>query len=259
MIKLAKNEQELTKSIIDKVNLTKDNKDIKEHVEHLSHEIVELSKETGVNLGEHVARVVVVIDYSYSMWKLYRDGLVQETLQKLIPLGLMFDDNGEVDVYTFSNKARKHVGMTLKNYYGYVEEIIKPNTATMHGTYYSSALKDIDKDYFEVKKGIFSKLGKQKDLKTPVYVIFITDGDNSDKKETNAIVRELADKNAFIQFVGIGDAKFDYLEKLDDLDGRSCDNTGFVKFTDLDHVTDEELYHKALKDYPQWLKVKGLN
>ena len=259
MANLIKDEYELAHSIMRKVTLDKDSEKLKEHIENLSHEIVDISKETDIDLGGHTARVVVVLDYSYSMWELYRDGLVQETLQKLIPLGLVFDDNGEVDVYTFSNKARKHAGMTLKNYYGYVEEVIQPNIAAMHGTYYASVLKDINKDYFEVKKGIFGKIGKQKDLQTPVYVIFITDGDNSDKKETNEIVRELADKNAFIQFIGIGDAEFDYLEKLDDLDGRSCDNTGFVKFTDLDNVTDKELYHKALKDYPQWLKVKGLD
>lgn len=258
MVDLIKDEYELAHSIMRKVNLKKDDKGLQEHLENLSHEIVNLSKTSKINLGGHIARVAVVIDYSYSMAELYKDGTVQDTLNKMIPFGLMFDDNGEVDVYTFSNNSRKHEGMDIDNYYSYVEQVIKPNTNNMGGTNYASAIKDIDKDYFGKSKGIFGKFKKEKDLDTPVFVIFITDGDNSDKKDTESIIRKLADKNVFIQFIGIGDAKFDFLEELDDLDGRSCDNTGFVKFSDLNNVSDEEFYHKALKDYPQWLKDKNL-
>ena len=48
-----------------------------------------------------------------------------------------------------------------------------------------------------------------------------------------------------------------YLEKLDDLDGRECDNTGFVRFSNIDKVDDTELYSKVIEQFADWLKVKG--
>ena len=62
----------------------------------------------------------------------------------------------------------------------------------------------------------------------------------------------------FYQFIGIGSSDFDYLEKLDDLDGRKVDNTAFLKFQDLTSLSDDELYSALLEQYPQWLKDMSL-
>ena len=90
----------------------------------------------------------------------------------------------------------------------------------------------------------------------PAFVIFITDGDNSDHRETDDIVRELSKYNIFVQFIGIGDDNFSYLKKLDKLDGREADNTGFTSVEDMDKMTDEELYTEILRQYKDWLNNK---
>lgn len=252
MINLNKNEEQLAQSVMSKVSLSKDKVNLEKHVVSLSKSIVDLSKQHNIDLGEHKARVVVVLDYSGSMNRMYKDGTVQETLNRLVPFGLMFDDNGEIDVYRFEYGSKELDAMTLDNYATYVDDVIKPRYQDMGGTKYAPVLKDIKDKYF--KKTIF---GKVKD-NSPVFVIFITDGDNSDKGDTNKIVTETAKENMFIQFIGIGNDSFAYLHKLDDLKGRECDNTGFTKFSDIRKLTDEELYSKVLEQYPDWLKEKGI-
>lgn len=252
MINLSKNEEQLAQSMKAKVNLSKDKDKLEKHIVSLSKSVVNLSKQSGIDIGEHKARVVVVLDYSGSMNRMYKDGTVQETLDRLVPFGLMFDDNGEIDVYRFEYESKELKPLTIDNYDTYVQDVIKPNWGDMGGTKYAPVLKDINSKYF--KKSLF---GKVKDS-SPVFVIFITDGDNSDKGDTNKIVVETAKNNMFIQFIGIGNESFSYLQKLDDLSGRECDNTGFVKFSDIRKLSDDELYNKVLEQYPDWLKEKGL-
>ena len=60
--------------------------------------------------------------------------------------------------------------------------------------------------------------------------------------------------------MGIGKYEsFDYLQKLDDLDGRAVDNTAFIKVEDFSRMNDDQLYDKLLEQYPQWLKVMHIN
>lgn len=56
----------------------------------------------------------------------------------------------------------------------------------------------------------------------------------------------------FIQFVGLGHSSFNYLEKLDDMQGRVLDNVDFFK-GNIDHLDTQELYKKLLNEFPQWV------
>lgn len=158
-------------------------------------------------------------------------------------------------VVKFADYAKQCTGMTISNYESYIHDFVDDNN--YGGTNYEPPLKIIYNQQFE-KKRLFKKTISQ----TPTFVIFITDGENFDEYETNNIVRKLSDTNVFVQFVGIGgigDCSFNYLKKLDDLSGRKCDNTGFVKATDLMKFSDIELYTMLLSQYPEWLKDKGIN
>lgn len=48
-----------------------------------------------------------------------------------------------------------------------------------------------------------------------------------DKQNSDAIIHKSSEMNVFIQFIGIGNEKFQYLMDLDDMPGRKRDNTGF--------------------------------
>lgn len=69
-------EKGLTQKIMGKISLSKDKVNLEKHVVSLSKCVVSLSKESGVNLGAASAKVVVVLDYSGSMRRLYTNGTV---------------------------------------------------------------------------------------------------------------------------------------------------------------------------------------
>lgn len=202
--------------------------------------VVNLEKSTNVSFNGLKSRVNLVLDYSGSMQDMYMDGTVQEVVTKILPLALKFDDNGELDCYLFSDSFKKVKGCTERNYLNYVKNVIKPNSANMQGTYYAPVLRDILRhDTTDI----------------PTFTIFITDGDNSDPAMTDDVVRQYSTANGFIMFIGIGGAEFRYLRKLDTLDGRPVDNTGFVEFANIRKVNEVALYEKLLSEYASWLKL----
>lgn len=217
--------------------------------------ILNLKKTIG--LDGQKASVVFVLDKSGSMSGLYNNGFVQRLTERILPLGLAFDDNGEVDFYIFHDKAFKHPkNITLSTVTQVIPEVI--SKYGYEGTNYAPPIKMILDDFIGKKSsGIFG-MGKSdrpsKKLEHPIYVIYITDGQNSDKSDTDSIIREASGHPIYFQFVGIGNASFSYLEKLDDLSGRVVDNAGFFQANDLERLSDDELYSKMLKEFPSFVK-----
>ena len=216
----------------------------------------EVSEIVKVNLTKHnlnpdtKARVAFVIDISGSMMHAYKKGYVQEIVEKIFPIAVNFDDNEEMDVWIFEDGYKRMPAMNKDNYYGYVQREILDKNCKFGGTSYAPVLKDVAKYYLE-----------EHPEPSPVYVIFITDGDNFDKSETTSVVKDLSHYPIFLQFVGVGGAGFDYLEKLDDMGGRYVDNADFFEAEFDDFSKENDLYHKLLDEYPGWLaddKVKTM-
>ena len=213
----------------------------------LNRHIVNLKKENNIDLSNHKARVFVVLDRSGSMSSLFSNGYVKNVLTRLFPLALKFDDNGELEVYLFNNNCIQMPSMTLNNYENYVQkEILRKGYGPSGGTNYAPAINKTVSDYNDGSP-------------YPAFGIFITDGENFDCSETDYAVRKSSKYKIFYQFVGIGYENFRYLQKLDDLDGRSVDNTAFFKATDLSALTDDQLYAKLLDQYPSWLRAMNIN
>lgn len=253
-------EAELAQKIMGKISLSKDKVNLEKHVVNLSKCVVSLSKESGVNLGSARAKVVVAFDYSASMSVLYKNGTVQHTIDRLVPLGLTFDDNGSIDVYLFQNDYRKMTDLSLGNYDNYVKSVIAASGYSMGGTKYAPVLSAIiggGVSYQRRFLGLGRKAVKTEaivDEADPTFILFITDGDNFDRIETDRIILESSEMNVFIQFIGIGDDQFQYLERLDDMPGRKRDNTGFSKMNDLERADDNELYMNVLRQFSCWLR-----
>ena len=259
MIQLRKNEEELAQEVMGKISLSKDKANLEKHVVSLSKTVVNLSKKSGVDLGSTSAKVVVVLDYSGSMSSLYKNGTVQRTINRLVPLGLTFDDNGTIDVYLFSNEYKKIDDLNLNNYETYVNQVVLKSGFSMGGTMYAPVLKSIIEGNTR-KEGGFLGIGGRViredpivDDGDPMFILFITDGENMDKQNSDVIIRKSSDMNVFIQFIGIGNEKFKYLMDLDDMPGRRRDNTGFSKMKELDKADDNELYTNVLEQFSGWL------
>ena len=130
--------------------------------------------------------------------------------------------------------------VTLDEIEGYVERVILSQYKIREATNYAPPLRLLLNKY-------------QAPQPAPVFVIFLTDGGNADRRESAEVIRELAAQPVFVQFVGIGPEDFPFLRKLDELPGRVIDNAGFMHVNDLDAIEDLELYDRLLNEFPQWL------
>lgn len=214
--------------------------------------ILNLTKEKGIQ--NQKAQVFLCMDISGSMTNMYRSGHVQDVIERIVPIALQFDDNGELDLYMFSDTCKKHKNnVTLKNLEGFVKNEILTNYS-FGGTEYAPPINMIREEVSGKSMFGFGKAGVKK-LKYPIYVIFITDGENTDRTYSEQAIREASKHGIFFQFVGIGNSSFSFLEKLDNLSGRFIDNANFFQVSDLNRTSDNDLYSKLLNEFPSWLKL----
>ena len=240
----------------------RDKQNLEGHVKELTDRLSDLGERNKVSLGEAAARVVVALDYSSSMRPLYENGTVQKTIDRLVPLGLNFDDNGKLDVFLFQNSFHRLPDLTGSNYENYVSHVIEPSGFRMGGTCYAPVLQAITEGTTVRRDAVCGFGGTEiavppiVDPDVPTFVLFITDGENEDRTRSDQVIRRSAELNVFIQFVGIGDLLFSYLQEVDELPGRRCDNTGFCRMADLAGVSDKVFYDSVLSQFACWLQGK---
>lgn len=203
-------------------------------------EVLDLVCDKNEKLVDLQSRVGLVLDFSGSMDHLYSNGTVQTLLERIVPLALRFDDNKSLDFWIFHHGYHRLEDVTIDNLDNFISKVIK--RYRMGGTNYAPVISDVKYRYINEEPS---------DL--PSYLIFITDGDNSDKPETSRLLREYSKHPIFWQFVGIGCNDFSYLEDLDNLCDRFIDNANFLKIKNLDKIDDESLYNKLLFEYPNWI------
>ena len=200
--------------------------------------VLEKKKLTGV-----VAKVGIVLDISGSMRKLYRDGVVQEVVERVLAIASQFDDDGALDVWVYDNEFSRLPAATEEIFMGYVEKNILSND-NIH--------KFGRNDEPKVMEDVIRKYTKEEPSDEPVFLVFINDG--GCKPGIKKFIVESSVQPIFWQFVGIGDSNFDVLRKLDTMEGRFVDNANFFHVPDIDQVTDEDLYNQLLDEFPMWLK-----
>lgn len=197
---------------------------------------------TSEELAGLTSRVALVLDYSGSMGSLYRNGTVQSVIERILPIACQFDDNQELDLWIFETGFHRLGGITLSNFYDFVKREITPKYS-MGGTRYAPVLEDVLNYYT-----------KEEPSDLPTYVIFVTDGDNSDQRSTTQVIQNASAHPVFWQFVGIGNEKFSFLSHLDEMPNRVIDNANFFQLSNVNGISDVELYQKLLTEYPSWLK-----
>lgn len=188
------------------------------------------------NVRQITAEVKMVLDRSGSMDDLYYDGTVQRTLERMATVAFKMDDNGIMETMLFNNSIKEMPDITIKNLFSYSKNNLK--NIAYGGTSYAPAIKELIK---QAKNGEFT---------FPVFVIFITDGENDDREATRRALVEASNYEIYFQFVGIGtDCEFSFLKELDNLKGRKFDNAGFIEVKDLNKISDEQLYDELLNEF----------
>ncbi|MHA6758813.1 VWA domain-containing protein [Streptacidiphilus sp. PAMC 29251] len=253
--------------------------------------LLDLTKRAAITLekrglGEHTARVALCLDISASMSMLYRSGKVQALVERVLALGLRFDDNAEVDVFLFGRDGHEAGSVGLTSYQGWTDQMLQ-RWRLEGGTDYAAAMHLIRKQYF----GSGSKRKKPHADRQPVYVMFVTDGHTTSEQATKDHVMSSSYEPLFWQFMGIGrssksvdappaaqapppppvsqsrfarrmqsltanwgDGTFRFLEELDDMPGRFLDNADFFCVQDPANLSDEQLFELMMNAYPTWLQ-----
>lgn len=214
------------------------------------------------------AQVGTVFDRSGSMDHLYSNNTMQEYANRLVPLGIRFDDNGSIDNWAFHTKSFKTDNINLTTVETFVRKNILP--ISTGGTSYAPVLNDIFNHYFgnnftqEKQAGFFKTLFTRKDsgsypqtpIQDPVYLIFQTDGENDDQNETDKLLAKIEKQGMYIQFVGIGSTNFNFLKKMAD----KYSNVGFFSINNLTNTSDETLYDLLINDeFKTFLKTRFPN
>lgn len=207
---------------------------------------------TKFGLDNHTADVALVLDFSGSMDSVYRNGFVQKLADALMGAAVLFDDNQSIDVFLFDDRS-EHIGeLTPKQFEGQIK-VWEKKHGLGGGTRYGAVMKTVREHYFGQARPQEKPMMRDK----PIYVLFVTDGDASDKSVATKMMREASYEPIFWQFVGVNTgwgSSFDYLEKLDDLDKRFIDNADFFPIDKPNSLDQDQLFNKMFTEYPNWLK-----
>ncbi|WP_413519398.1 VWA domain-containing protein [Psychrobacter glacincola] len=212
--------------------------------------LVNLAKKATISLEKRqlqqlTAKVALVLDASGSMNRQYKQGRVQEVVNRLLPLAVSFDDDQALDCWAFARDPQYLGEIGLSNYDGFIDNA--------HGGWRKWVLGPRINNEAEVMKAVTDFY--QKDgLDVPVYVLFISDGGVSDNRGITKVMTKAAKLPIFWQFVGLGGRGYGILKKLDDMTGRVIDNCNFFELDDLDDISEEALYENMLEEFPSWLK-----
>lgn len=237
------------------------------------------------NIPNLTAEVLADLDVSGSTQSYYTNGTMQRALQRVVPIALNFDDNGELPVAVFSEGyATAKVPLTKSNYSDFVKRHILSDgdLPLWGGTDYQPVLRQnlLDLGFLRTsaaktpvaeKKSFWKRLvSVGETFSTPIFfqksfsglpaiVNFFTDGENTDREVTEQLLEEASNNRcgAYFNFIGVGGEKFTFLKYIAD----KLPNVGFAQIADLDRTAgSDEIYKYLLPDeLLGWLKeyVKG--
>lgn len=219
-----------------------------------------------------VVRVAQALDISGSAQGLYESGEIQEVHERVMGIAQKFDDNGEVDTWTFTQNFDRVGTADVASYDSFIKKEIlnNRNITKWGGTSYHPVIEDITKFFFEPgtpvkeKKGLLGRFfgggssapEAAKDITTPAWVLFLTDGqiDRADQMRATAALQAASKHPIYWSMVGVGDARyFTYLEQV----AGQLSNVGFLHLPDLHNLTDEFVYEQLITpELCSWLSAQ---
>lgn len=217
-----------------------------EKVEQSAPGLVNLYKAAQISLTKrHIvgqrAAVYLALDHSASMSWFYSDGTMQHLAEQALGLSANLDDDGTVPLVFFSHEVDLVTDISLGNYKGRIDRLHR--SLDWGGTCYAPAMRAII-DHFQTSKST-----------DPAFVIFQTDGEPFDRRETRELLRKASSLPIFWQFVGFGLSRdLRFLRSLDTLGQRTIDNAGyFGAGQNPRERADADLYDHLMKEFPDWL------
>lgn len=235
-----------------------------EKAERQQPKLVSLIKQASLSLekrglGEARYRVNLVLDISGSMHNEYQSGAVQALAERALALAARLDDDGEVEVYLFGERAHRKGNLSLDNVSGFVQRM---QIDLEGGTNYAPVMRLVRQD------------AQAAGYRWPTLVLFITDGGTTNRNEVVQTIVDSSREPIFWKFMGIQQGVgssggllsgffnrmaqqasaegFGFLQKLDDLEGRTVDNADFFSVPAPIQIPDAQLFDLLLNELESW-------
>lgn len=197
----------------------------------------------------------LAIDCSGSMQEEYRDGLVQNIVDRFLVAAMKFDSDGKLEVGTFNRRFHSQPTATLADMETYVR---KHRLSANDGTNYAPVITDfVLKAEATAPKagGMFSKMfGNKTNSTTPPaknYFGMITDGDCADHSSFESALAKVPN-NSYLQIIAIGnEVNLPYLQGI----SARLDFVDLIHFPNPKAVTDQDFFdaicHKEMVTWAQ--------
>jgi hypothetical protein len=175
-------------------------------------------------------RVVLAIDCSGSTKKLFRSGVMQRSLERMVVIADLLDDNGEMEVWFFGDFPVRSAPVRVSDAPDYLERQAADKKRAEGGNFEPRVMKEI-LDWAAAEPSPH-----------PTLVLFWSDGGvHAEKQITELLVRS-SNRPVYWMFLGLGVADYGVLARLDNVRGGVVDNAGFLPIDDIDLLSDDDLY-----------------
>ncbi|OKJ13805.1 hypothetical protein AMK19_10395 [Kitasatospora sp. CB01950] len=226
-------------------------------------------EQVAVSLRKHgaqgvVARILLVLDASGSMTKLYERGVVADVVERMAAVAAQLDDDGVMQAWTFATRPARLPDLGLPHLPEWLRLHVRPGEANL-SLFGRRKLRPPTMDGRVDMKAVGIQNEEQKVIAEvrafvhaypsplPTLVLFFSDGGIYRNSEIEAQLRASVEEPIFWQFVGLGRSNYGVLERFDQLPGRRVDNVGFFAVDDISTLPDPELYDRLLSEFPQWI------
>lgn len=189
-------------------------------------------------------RVVLVLDVSGSTRGLYKRGVISRAVERVAPVAAQVDDGAEMQAWAMGKQAVRLDDLTIGALPQWIETYAAKRFEGAGGENNEEA----------VMRAVRAFVAEEP-LEIPTFVLWFHDGGVNRDKAVERMVRDAVPEPVFWQFVGLGAANYGILQRLDDLEGRQVDNTGFFALDDIDALADEDLYALLLAELPSWVRA----
>ncbi|NEK59487.1 stress response protein [Geodermatophilus sabuli] len=226
-------------------------------------------QQVAISLTKHgapdaVARVILVLDASGSMSRLYDKGTVTNVVERMAAVAAQLDDDGQMQAWTFATNCAQLPDLHIGELPEWLELHVRVGAMGFGRKRPAKGLRPGQLDMRQI--GIQNEEHKviaevrafvrAHPSAAPTLVLFFSDGGVYRNAAIEAELRAAVDDPVFWQFVGLGRrGKYGVLEALDEMSGRRVDNVGFFAVDDIDDVADSVLYDRLLGEFPSWLRA----
>ncbi|WP_326797004.1 VWA domain-containing protein [Streptomyces sp. NBC_01808] len=208
------------------------------------------------------ARVIIVLDASGSMTRLYAQGVVADVVERMAAVAAELDDDGAMQAWTFASHPARLPDLLLGDLPEWLRLHVRVGQLALFRP--RKKRKGLENGQIDMRTvGIQNEEQKviaevrayvrENPAPDPTLVLFFSDGGVYRNAEIERELREAVEEPIFWQFVGLGASDYGVLERFDSLGGRRVDNVGFFSVDDISGLPDPQLYDRLLSQFPGWI------